>query len=367
MAVIEAIEAEKQQFTQTIIPHQLHYQKSIKNKPYINLFVEHYSIPTLPIIEKQEQSSSNNASFGAHIINVDPIMPPACLLFEIPLLDKAAKTVIHGRNTCKDILSIHSLDHRLIVIVGPESIKDITMATHFAHMLSIYAKRFKNEMVLVMRTFFDPDDNDTSSGWAQLCTTSTTQANTIGDGNKVNQGLREARKFLAMVNSQLGLPCATRLVDIFSPLYIGDLISWAIPCSVELASGVPMPVGFETNLDSISDTIQTISSASKPHKYLSPTRSSMLSIASSTGNQFAHPILKIYSSSTSTSSNNNNNNSKFIINQINQVSNQLLSASSPSKMILDISLPKNTDLKDSNSCLKTRLHHVTNIMMKKKI
>ncbi|TPX33397.1 hypothetical protein SmJEL517_g03681 [Synchytrium microbalum] len=255
---------------------------------------------------------------GAHISGVQPILPPACLLFEIPMVESAAKTVLSGRAAIQ--ASLRQQDDRMIVIVGPETIDNMENATAFAKALSAYAQTSKEELIIVFRAFFELEDsNDASSGWSTLASESSPT-------NKVNEGLRIARSLLKMVNSQLGLPCATRFVDVTTPLYLGDLVSWAIPCSPDLASGVPMPIGIETTMESLPQAMKVLSTASRPHKYFSPTRSAMLAVACSTGNEYSHAVLHV--SATHTKS--------FEV-QINETASNLSSKLLQPRLLVDIS------------------------------
>jgi 3-deoxy-7-phosphoheptulonate synthase len=76
--------------------------------------------------------------------------------------------------------------------------------------------------------------------------------------NAVNDGIRSARRLLVHIISELGLPVATRFVDAFTPLYVGDLVSWASPCHAQLASGVPMPVGFDVGYITLVYSLRSV-------------------------------------------------------------------------------------------------------------
>lgn len=70
---------------------------------------------------------------------------------------------------------------------------------------------------------------------------------------QINDGLRIARKLLLDINDS-GLPTAGEFLDMITPQYLADLMSWgAIGARTtesqvhrELASGLSCPVGFKT-------------------------------------------------------------------------------------------------------------------------
>ncbi|TPX43824.1 hypothetical protein SeMB42_g04572 [Synchytrium endobioticum] len=306
-----------------------------------SLFEQPSAAPASSVVERDVPLPITNGPSGAHITSVDPMIPPASLLFEIPLVARAAHTVVHGRSSLQRIL--RDGDKRLMVIVGPRSITDIAAATALARALAVYAQRVTDDMVIVFRAFFEADELDATAGW-------TTMSQAPPDRSRVNDGLRLARSFLATVTSQFGLPCATRLVDIASPLYIGDLVSWAESCSVELASGVPMPVGFETTVADLPATIRAIAAAAKPHKYVSPTRSAMLAVATSTGNAFAHPVIQVSATPVPFAA------------QIEQAVALLSSYGLPATMVLDISGP-HTPLDLADDSLTRRARYVADALL----
>ena len=74
----------------------------------------------------------------------------------------------------------------------------------------------------------------------------------LDDSFQINEGLRKARKLLLDL-ANMGIPAATEYLDLISPQYVADLISWGAigarttesQCHRELASGLSCPVGFK--------------------------------------------------------------------------------------------------------------------------
>ena len=146
---------------------------------------------------------------------------------------------------------------------------------------------------IIMRVYFEKPR--TTIGWKGLINDPN-----LDDSYDVNKGLREARKILLNIN-EIGLPAATEYLDIITPQYISDLISWgAIGARTtesqvhrELASGLSCPVGFKNSTNgSIQVAIDAIGSASQPHIFLSITKEGKSAIFNSSGNKDCHVILR---------------------------------------------------------------------------
>jgi 3-deoxy-7-phosphoheptulonate synthase len=97
------------------------------------------------------------------------------------------------------------------------------------------------------------------------------------------------------------MPAATEYLDVISPQYVSDLISWgAIGARTtesqvhrELASGLSCPVGFKNATDGgVQVAIDAINAAGRPHHFLSLTKAGRSAIFSTTGNKDCHIILR---------------------------------------------------------------------------
>ncbi len=117
---------------------------------------------------------------------------------------------------------------------------------------------------------------------------------------EINKGLRLARRLLLDVTN-LGVPAGTEYLDLISPQYIADLISWgAIGARTtesqvhrELASGLSCPVGFKNATDgSLKVAIDALHAAARPHHILSLTKGGHSAIFSTAGNSDTHVILR---------------------------------------------------------------------------
>jgi 3-deoxy-7-phosphoheptulonate synthase len=116
----------------------------------------------------------------------------------------------------------------------------------------------------------------------------------------INKGLRLARKLLVDI-SALGLPAACEFLDMTTPQYIADLVSWAAigarttesQVHRELASGLSCPVGFKNGTDGgVKIAVDAVKAASAPHHFLSVTKGGHSAIVSTAGNEDCHIILR---------------------------------------------------------------------------
>ena len=219
------------------------------------------------------------------------VSPPNDVISEFPITPPVSELVFKSRQNISDI--IHGRDDRLVVVVGPCSIHDPKAAIEYAKKLKNLESSLSSELKIVMRVYFEKPR--TTVGWKGLINDPN-----LDDSYDVNKGLREARKILLNIN-EIGLPAATEYLDIITPQYISDLISWgAIGARTtesqvhrELASGLSCPVGFKNSTNgSIQVAIDAIGSASQPHIFLSITKEGKSAIFNSSGNKDCHVILR---------------------------------------------------------------------------
>ena len=219
------------------------------------------------------------------------VSPPNEVISEFPITPAVSELVFKSRQNISDI--IHGKDDKLVVVVGPCSIHDPKAAIEYAQKLKNIESSLSSELKIIMRVYFEKPR--TTVGWKGLINDPD-----LDDSYDVNKGLREARKILLKIN-EIGLPAATEYLDIITPQYISDLISWgAIGARTtesqvhrELASGLSCPVGFKNSTNgSIQVAIDAIGSASQPHIFLSITKEGKSAIFNSSGNKDCHVILR---------------------------------------------------------------------------
>ncbi len=225
------------------------------------------------------------------IKGIHELAPPSHLIREFPVTEAAATTVYEARQAVHRVL--HGMDDRLVVVVGPCSIHDVEAAKAYATRLVAERRRHAAELEIVMRVYFEKPR--TTVGWKGLINDPD-----LTGGFDINKGLRLARQLLLDIN-ELGLPAGCEYLDMITPQYIADLVSWgAIGARTtesqvhrELASGLSCPVGFKNGTDgNVRIAIDAIKAAQGSHHFLSVTKGGHSAIVSTNGNEDCHVILR---------------------------------------------------------------------------
>ncbi|MCX0501877.1 3-deoxy-7-phosphoheptulonate synthase AroG [Erwinia billingiae] len=225
------------------------------------------------------------------IKEIKELLPPVALLEKYPATDMAAKTVSDSRQAIHNILK--KTDDRLLVVIGPCSIHDTQAAKEYAARLLTLREELSDALEVVMRVYFEKPR--TTVGWKGLINDPH-----MDNSYQINDGLRIARKLLLDINDS-GLPAAGEFLDMITPQYMADLMSWgAIGARTtesqvhrELSSGLSCPVGFKNGTDgTIKVAIDAINAASAPHCFLSVTKYGHSAIVETSGNGDCHIILR---------------------------------------------------------------------------
>ena len=225
------------------------------------------------------------------IREIKELATPAHLLREFPCTENTEKLTYETRQSIHRIL--HGLDDRILVIIGPCSIHDPKAGLEYARRLVEMRKELEQDLVVVMRVYFEKPR--TTVGWKGLIN----DPDLDGSFN-INKGLRLVRQFLLEVN-ELGLPAGNEFLDMISPQYYADLVSWgAIGARTtesqvhrELASGLSCPVGFKNGTDgNVRIAVDALKAARAPHHFLSVTKGGHSAIVSTNGNEDCHIILR---------------------------------------------------------------------------
>ncbi len=221
----------------------------------------------------------------------DELLAPMQIMREHKASERALKTTFQARNHIHDIL--RGADDRLLVVVGPCSIHDPVAAVDYAKRLKAAADELAHDLVIVMRVYFEKPR--TTVGWKGLINDPH-----LDESFDINEGLRLARKLLLDIN-ELGLPCGSEFLDLISPQYIADLISWgAIGARTtesqshrQLASGLSCPVGFKNGTDgNLKIAVDAIKAAAARHHFISITKSGHVAVFKTKGNEDCHIILR---------------------------------------------------------------------------
>jgi 3-deoxy-7-phosphoheptulonate synthase len=226
------------------------------------------------------------------IEDITVLPPPEHLIRFFPISGTPVEKLINStRKTIHNIL--HGKDDRLLVIIGPCSIHDPVAAMEYARRLRDLREQHKDHLEIVMRVYFEKPR--TTVGWKGLIN------DPYLDGSfRIDEGLRIARQLLIEIN-RLGLPAGSEFLDVISPQYIGDLISWgAIGARTtesqvhrELASGLSAPIGFKNGTDgNIRIATDAIQAAGRGHHFLSVHKNGQVAIVQTKGNPDCHVILR---------------------------------------------------------------------------
>src|SRR5687768_13515001 len=241
---------------------------------------------TLPIEEKTSLTDDER------IENIVALPPPEHLIRFFPIQGTPVETLVtETRQRLRQLLQGRS--DRLLVVMGPCSIHDPQAAIAYAEKLLAERKRHEGELELLMRVYFEKPR--TTVGWKGLINDPY-----MNGSFRINEGLRIARDLLVRIN-RAGMPAGCEFLDVISPQYIGDLVSWgAIGARTtesqvhrELASGLSAPVGFKNGTDgNVRIAVEAILAARQKHHFLSVHKSGQVSIVETRGNEDCHIILR---------------------------------------------------------------------------
>ncbi len=219
------------------------------------------------------------------------VLPPVFLEEELPITEHASDTVFRTRQEI--IRLLHGEDHRLLCVVGPCSIHDPKAAREYAGLLKQAREELKDDLAIVMRVYFEKPR--TTIGWKGLINDPH-----LDESFKINDGLRIARHLLLDL-AEMGVPAGTEFLDMITPQYMADLVSWgAIGARTtesqvhrELVSGLSCPVGFKNGTSgNVQIAIEAVQSAAHPHTFLGHTKQGQSAIFVTGGNPDCHVILR---------------------------------------------------------------------------
>jgi 3-deoxy-7-phosphoheptulonate synthase len=226
------------------------------------------------------------------IENIVPLPPPEHLIRFFPIHGTMVEALVtETRRRLRLILQGRS--DRLLVVMGPCSIHDPAAAIAYAERLSVERRKHEGELELLMRVYFEKPR--TTVGWKGLINDPY-----MNGSFRINEGLRIARDLLVRIN-QAGVAAGCEFLDVISPQYIGDLVSWgAIGARTtesqvhrELASGLSAPVGFKNGTDgNVKIAVDALLAARQKHHFLSVHKSGQVAIVETRGNDDCHIILR---------------------------------------------------------------------------
>jgi len=226
------------------------------------------------------------------IKDVMPLPPPEHLIRFFPISGTPVEKLVgETRRRIRHVMQ--GKDDRLLVIMGPCSIHDPAAALEYARKLKEQRDRYADTLEIVMRVYFEKPR--TTVGWKGLINDPY-----LDESYRIDEGLRIARQLLLEIN-RAGMPAGSEFLDVISPQYIGDLISWgAIGARTtesqvhrELSSGLSAPIGFKNGTDgNIRIATDAIQAAARAHHFLSVHKNGQVAIVETKGNKDCHVILR---------------------------------------------------------------------------
>lgn len=287
------------------------------------------------------------------------LLPPVFLQEELPITERASAAVERFRNEICRI--IDGKEHRLLVVVGPCSIHDPKAALEYARLLRDAMDELSKALRLVMRVYFEKPR--TTVGWKGLINDPH-----LDQSFKINDGLRLARHLLLDL-AEMGVPAGTEFLDMITPQYLADLVSWgAIGARTtesqihrQLVSGLSCPVGFKNGTSGdVQIAIEAIQSAAHPHCFLGHTKHGQSAIFGTTGNPNCHVILR-----------GGTKNVNYTAEAVARVRTQLEKAGLPKRLMIDCShANSNKDpQKQASACrdvaqqIRSKDHSIIGIML----
>lgn len=226
-----------------------------------------------------------------HIVREDLLPTPRLLRDELPCGDAEAEFIAGARQTVRRIL--RGEDDRLLVIVGPCSIHDPASALEYAGRLRELAGRQGGELFPVMRVYFEKPR--TRMGWKGLI-----YDPGLDDSGDIREGLRTARRLL-LACARLGVPAASEILDLVTPQYYAELLSWGAigartvesPLHRQMASALSAPLGFKNATSgSVAVAIDAIHVAAQAHCFPSISLDGQAMVVTTSGNPDAHLVLR---------------------------------------------------------------------------
>jgi 3-deoxy-7-phosphoheptulonate synthase len=220
-----------------------------------------------------------------------PLPTPEALRGRLPATPVVRANVDSGRRQLQAILERR--DPRRMVIVGPCSIHDPDAARDYARRLAGLARRVRDVFCVVMRVYFEKPR--TTVGWKGLINDPR-----LDGSHRIEEGLATARQLLLDVNT-LGLPAAIEALDLVTPHYLGDLVSWAAigarttesQVHREMASGLPMPVGFKNGTDGgLEVAVHALQSSRRAHAFIGIDQRGGPAVLHTEGNPHGHVVLR---------------------------------------------------------------------------
>lgn len=220
-----------------------------------------------------------------------PLPTPHDLTETFPLTKEEKKIVSFSRLTSEHLLK--GEDDRLVIFTGPCSIHDPEIALEYASLLKQLSQKVDERIFLVMRVFLEKPR--TQFGWKGYL------YDPLLDGSdEIEIGLHRSRELLLKL-VQMEVPVATEFLDPVLPAYTQDLVTWGIvgartsssQVHRQMASHLPMPIGFKNETDgTIDNAICAALAARHPQASIGINENGQICSMKTSGNPYTHVVLR---------------------------------------------------------------------------
>ncbi|MBS0615430.1 MAG: 3-deoxy-7-phosphoheptulonate synthase [Verrucomicrobia bacterium] len=209
----------------------------------------------------------------------------------LPLSERQRRFIERSRDTVRKLLA--GKDERLALVLGPCSIHDSDSALEFAHRLKKLSDEVANDAFLVMRVYIEKPR--TMLGWKGFL-----YDPYLDGSHDLRTGIYWSRQLLLHL-AEMEVPAAMEFLEPLAAPFFSDLITWGFigartsysQTHRQLASHLPMPVGFKNSVDgSIDAAIQGMMAARIPHAFFHMDEEGKLCATESTGNPDTHIVLR---------------------------------------------------------------------------
>ncbi|MES2273025.1 MAG: 3-deoxy-7-phosphoheptulonate synthase [Chlamydiota bacterium] len=216
---------------------------------------------------------------------------PSQLKKKYPLPPPIANAISEWRNRAKDILQ--GKDSSLIAIVGPCSIHDPASALEYAQLLKKFSQEVDKTLFPIMRLFIEKPR--TRLGWKGIL-----YDPHLDGSDDIAKGLEISRKLFLEI-AELGVPCASEILEPLTAPYLDDLLVWgsigartaASQPHRQMASGLPFPVGFKNDLyGELDNAISGIVTARTAQSHIGINCEGKIAALKTRGNPLSHLVLR---------------------------------------------------------------------------
>lgn len=219
------------------------------------------------------------------------LLTPKEMINKYPLPREEHDFILDSRNTIEEILT--GKDKRFLIILGPCSIHNLNSAKEYARKVKKLEEKVSSHIFFVMRVYVEKPRS--TVGWKGFL-----HDPYLNSTHDMNKGLSLARELFLELAS-IKVATAMEFLELMSANYLADLVSWgcigartsASQPHRQIASLLPMPVGFKNDIDgNISTAVEGALAAKRAHAFMNINEEGIISQVLSSGNRCPHIVLR---------------------------------------------------------------------------